>query len=452
MKQLSKVVWSEGMHLGPHHFQVQGRFFEEVTHFQISNLWFEPYGMAGLELDAEALRNGTVVLVHGRGIFQDGLTFNIPESDPVPAARNISDLFPPTQESLTVLLAVPPHKLGAANCALSQAQDQGHTRYVAEDRSLPDENTGLDERVLKLGRKNLKLLFDTENVEEMQTLPIARIKRDGSGNYVYDESFIPPSLQISASETLMKMTRRLIEILQEKSATVAMDGLGGGKFRTGLSAQEVSRFWFLHAINSSLGPLRHMFAAPSAHPAELFTEMLRLGGALCTFALDSHPENLPLYQHRSLDKCFADLERHIRAHLELLAPSNCIAVALRSTANYFYEGDVTDQRCLDRARWILAVQAAIGDAELISRTTQLVKVCSAQFVPQLVKRALPGMELTHLPVPPSAVSPRVESQYFAISRAGPCWDHILQTRRVGIYVPGEIPSPRVELLVVLESQ
>lgn len=452
MKQLSKVVWSEGMHLGPHHFQVQGRFFEEVAHFQISNLWFEPYGLAGLELDAEALRNGTVVLVHGRGIFQDGLTFNIPESDPVPAARNISELFPPTSESLTVLLTIPSHKLGGANCALSEKQDKGRTRYVAEEKTLPDENTGLDEKVLKLGRKNLRLLLDTEEAGEMQTLPLARIKRDGSGNFIYDENFIPPCLQIGASETLMRMTRRLIEILQEKSATASLDGRGHGKFRTGLSAQEVSRFWFLHAVNSSLGPLRHMFVSPSAHPAEVFTELLRLGGALCTFALDSHPQDLPLYNHLDLEKCFAELERHIRAHLELLAPSNCIAIPLRSVADYFYEGDVTDQRCLDRARWILAVQSAIGDAELITRTPQVVKVCSAQFVPQLVKRALPGMELGHLPVPPSAISARVESQYFAISRAGPCWDHIVQTRRVGVYIPGDIPKPQVELLVVLENQ
>jgi len=113
MKQLSKVVWSEGMHLGPHHFQVQSRFFEEITHFGISKLWFEPYGIAGLELDAEALRNGTVAVVHARGIFPDGLPFNMPESDPLPVPRSIADLFPPTRESLTVLMAIPPHRPGA---------------------------------------------------------------------------------------------------------------------------------------------------------------------------------------------------------------------------------------------------------------------------------------------------------------------------------------------------
>jgi type VI secretion system protein ImpJ len=249
----------------------------------------------------------------------------------------------------------------------------------------------------------------------------------------------------------MMLTRRMVDILQEKSVTVSLDHRGKGKFQTGFSAQEISRFWFLHAINSSLGPLRHQFHSKRGHPEELFTELLRLGGALCTFALDSHPRNLPIYNHLALDKCFAELEEHIRRHLELLVPSNCLSIPLTSVANYFYEGDVTDQRCLDRARWMISVSSPIGDAEVINRTLQLIKVCSAQFVPQLVKRALPGMGLTHVPVPPSAVSARVESQYFAISRNGPCWDHIVQTRRVGVYVPGDIPNPEIELLVILES-
>ena len=88
---------------------------------------------------------------------------------------------------------------------------------------------------------------------------------------------------------------------------------------------------------------------------------------------------------------------------------------------------------------------------MIARTPQLVKVCSSQFVAELVKRALPGCALTHLPVPPPAISARVDTQYFGVSKSGPCWDHILQTRRVGIYVPGELPEPELELLVVLES-
>jgi type VI secretion system protein ImpJ len=79
-----------------------------------------------------------------------------------------------------------------------------------------------------------------------------------------------------------------------------------------------------------------------------------------------------------------------------------------------------------------------------------VKVCSAVFVRELVKRALPGMVLSHLSVPPSAISARVEYQYFAVSKAGPCWEHIVQSKRVGVYVPSDVPGAQIELLVIVE--
>ena len=48
MKQLSSVVWSEGMYLGPHHFQVQSRYFEDSIQFAASALRVEAYGFVGL--------------------------------------------------------------------------------------------------------------------------------------------------------------------------------------------------------------------------------------------------------------------------------------------------------------------------------------------------------------------------------------------------------------------
>ena len=88
MKYLSRVVWSEGMYLGPHHFQVQSRYFEDTIRFATSALWFEPWGLGGCSLDPEALRNGTISLLHARGMFPDGLAFHMPESDPAPGAAS----------------------------------------------------------------------------------------------------------------------------------------------------------------------------------------------------------------------------------------------------------------------------------------------------------------------------------------------------------------------------
>jgi type VI secretion system protein ImpJ len=218
-----------------------------------------------------------------------------------------------------------------------------------------------------------------------------------------------------------------------------------------MSAHDVATFWFRHAINSALAPLRHLYTTKRGHPEELFQEMSRLAGALCTFGLDSHPRTLPAYDHCQLQVCFEELDRHIREHLEIILPSRAIAIPLVRTAPNFYEGNVTDARALGTARWLLGIHSPIGDADLIQKTPVAVKICSAKFVPELVKRALPGMPVTHVPVPPSAIAPKVEYQYFSISRVGACWEHIMQTRRVGIYVPGDLPEAELELVVVPES-
>jgi type VI secretion system protein ImpJ len=449
--RLSKIVWSEGMQLGPHHFQAQAAYFEDALQFATASLWFESYGMVGYELDTEALRNGTVSLVHARGIFPDGLIFHMPDEDPLPEPRNIVDLFPPARDRMNLSLAVPSKRPGGANCALTDAVSADGVRYVAQEELLRDDNTGLDEKPVRVGRKNIRLLLDVEPSEGYVTLPLARVMRDGAGGFIYDETFIPPCLRISTSERLMTMTRRLVDILQEKSTALSAAARGQGRRHSGLSAQQVATFWFLHSINSALAPLRHLCFSKHGHPVELFTELLRLGGALCTFGLESHPRDLPLYNHLRLEGCFEALDDHIRRHLELLVPSNCIAIELQSVSNYFYEADITDERCFGRSRWIFAIQAEMGEAELITQTPKLAKICSSKFVPELVRRALPGMKLTHLPSPPSAVSPTVLNQYFAVDKGGPCWEHLLQTKRVGVYVPGEFPRPQLELLVVLEG-
>jgi type VI secretion system protein ImpJ len=180
-------------------------------------------------------------------------------------------------------------------------------------------------------------------------------------------------------------------------------------------------------------------------------ELSRLAGALCTFALHSTPQSLPTYDHERLTECFDALDRHIRTHLETIVPSNYTSITLEKVAENFYEGEIVDPRCLDRARWIFGIRSNTSEVELITKVPQLVKICSAKFVSELVKRAMAGLPLIHLPVPPAAIPAQLEAQYFGVTRSGPFWDNIVQTRRVGVYVPGEFPGPELELLVISEA-
>jgi len=260
MKLLSRVVWAEGMYLAPHHFQAQNRYFEEAVHFATTSLWRDAFGLAACQLDADALRNGTVSLLHARGMFQDGLPFDIPECDPRPDTYNIVENFLPTTDSLTVALAIPRWVQGHQNCDLDPFPT-GNVRYLSTTEMVHDENTGLEPKPVQIGRKNIRLVVLPAEDPNLLTLPIARVMRDQSGHFVYDPTFVPPSLRVSASERLSSMLQRLVQILEEKSRVVTEEQQSGEKFQTGMSARQVAQFWFLHAINSSLTPLRHILLA-----------------------------------------------------------------------------------------------------------------------------------------------------------------------------------------------
>ncbi len=443
MKQLSRVVWSEGMHLAPHHFQAQKRYFEDLIDFTSQSLNYSAFGFAGIEWSEEALKNGRIELLHARGFMPDGLAFVMPESDPLPESRPVAELMSPVARFATVHLTLPSYIPGGANCSDEK------TRFAPDERKVVDENGGTEERAVTLGHKNFRLLLDHELTPNLTSIPIGRVMRDGAGNLVLDPDFIPPLVTIQGSRRLMVMLNRLVEILSSKGSALrperASTKLGG------MSQRDVASFWYLHCINSAIADLRHASEVKKGHPEELYRQMLKLGGALCTFNLKKDPSDLPLYDHLQPERCFPQLDAHIREALETILPSSAMQIPLKLYAPYLYEGTIADERCLAKSRWILGIRAQTAESVIILRVPQLVKVCSRDFVERLVQGAHSGLELLHMPIPPSEIQVKTEMQYFAISRVGPCWQQIARIKQAGVYVPGEFPAPEVELIVILEA-
>jgi type VI secretion system protein ImpJ len=78
-----------------------------------------------------------------------------------------------------------------------------------------------------------------------------------------------------------------------------------------------------------------------------------------------------------------------------------------------------------------------------------VKVCSASHIEHLVKNALPGVSLTYVAAPPSAIPVKLNYQYFSISQAGVAWEAIQRARNLAAYVPSDLPNPQLELIILL---
>lgn len=436
------------MHLSPQHFQMQSRYFEDTLWFLIGSLRNHPWGLMSLALDVDAIRNGLAVVRHASGIFPDGLVFEFPDSDAAPQPVSLKDLFSPTDSEIVLHLAVPPR---SAQPIDSSATGAALSRYGTVERRLRDETISEDEYPVTLGRKNLALLSSAQLQPGLISFPVARIMRDGRGGFISDAAFLPPLLRIGVVEDFLLRLKRLADTIEEKITTTRRGKRANTGFESGTSALDVANYWFLHALCTALPALRQQLVSRAGHPEELYSILSELAGSLCTFALDSNPATLPMYDHLHLNQVFTELENHIQRHLEIVVPSNTVTFEFRRLDQNIHVARVLDERCLRRSRWILGIRSDVAESTVMRMTPNLVKICSAEGAIKLVQRALPGLELVHVPVPPSALSAQADMIYFNIGLAGPCWQLILAQRNVGIYLPGELGNAFFELTVITEA-
>jgi len=450
MPTLDPVLWTKGTLLTPQHLQAQDRYLDELLRFQLGALTFAPWGLARLTVDRQALAGGTLVLTAAAGRFPDGLLFDAPGSDPLPPPRPLDTAWAQDQRALLVQLAVPEYRPGTRNVSAAAGNGAAATaRWRAEERLARDETTGLAERPIQIARPNLRLLLEGEPTEGYTTLPVVRLLRTPTGETTLDPTFVPPLLDAAASDVLTGMARRLVERVAAKTGSLS----GGRRQRNqGLadfSVTDVASFWLLYTLNTHLPALRHLAEVRQGHPSELWSVMVGLAGALTTFVPAARP--LPVYDHLRLGEGFAQLEARLLELLETAAPETAVSLPLRVVRAGVQAVAVEQEKWLSAPHWYLAVSAPpnLRQADLVARVLQGVKVGSADVVDTLIRQALPGLELAHVPRTPAAVPVKLDFLYFALRRAGPAWEAVTRARNLAAYVPAELGECRFELVIVL---
>ena len=449
MASLHPVLWTKGTLLTPQHLQAQDRYFDTLLRGQLGALVFSPWGLTRLEIDRAALAGGSIALRAVAGRFADGLLFDAPGADPLPAPRALAETWSQDQRALTVLLAVPEYRPGARNVTADESPGAGTaaTRWSAAEQAARDETTGLAERPIQLARPNLRLLLEGESVEGMATIPVARILRDGAGALTLDAMLVPPVLDIAASEVLVTMARRIVERVAAKAAALSGTRRQRNQGLADFSITDVASFWLLYTLNTHLPSLRHLAEVRLGHPSDLWEAMVALAGALGTFAPSPRP--LPVYDHARPGECFGALEQRLLELLETAVPESAVALPLRPVSASVQAVAVDEERLLRAPQWYLAVSAPLRQADLVARVLQGCKVGSADVVDTLIRQALPGLAMAHVAQPPSQVPVKLDFLYFALDRRGPAWDAVMRARNLAVYVPAELPQARLELVCVL---
>ena len=162
-----------------------------------------------------------------------------------------------------------------------------------------------------------------------------------------------------------------------------------------------------------------------------------------------HVRDLPVYDHDDLSRCFTDLDEKLRTLLDTVVPVNFVALPLKLAQPSIYATAIDNDKYLVNTKMYLALSAETSQAEIVGRAPQLVKVCSSSHIEHLVRNALPGVPLTYVASPPSAIPVKLNYQYFSLNQAGAAWEAIQRARNLAAYVPGDLPNPQLELIIVL---
>jgi len=450
MRQMQPVLWTKGVLLSPQHFQTQDRFLEDLLEFQLSSLVFSPWGFRRLEIDREALAGGSFAIAAAAGIFPDGLLFDMPLSDPTPPPKQLEGAFGPDQQTLDVYLAIPEYRYGGHN--VSAAKRDRDTRYRAEELLRRDETTGRSERPIQVARKNVRILFEGESTEGSTVVRVARLTRTTTGDYQLAAAFVPPLIDIQASEYVMAIARRLVEILSTKSTQLAGMRRQKNQSLADFGIADVASFWLLYTINSHLPLLRHLYETRRGHPAMLFEMMLELAGALTTFSMRIQPRDLPSYEHDELGACFTRLDEQLRELLETVVPANTVSIPLRIVQPSVHAAALDQDKYLAAPQIFLAISSTARANELVQRVPSLLKVSAGGQLDHLIRQALGGIILTYVPTPPTAVPVKLNYHYFLLQKSGPEWDAVARARNIAAYVPAELGEVQLELVVLLGAK
>lgn len=446
MRQMQPVLWTKGVLLSPQHLQLQDRFLQDLLGFRLTAVAPWRWGFARLQLDLEALEDGLVALEDARGIFPDGLAFEIPESDAAPPARPVDDVLEPDAEAGVVYLSIPEWKAGGTNVGMRPGTG---ARLDAEMVHRRDDTTGDGEKPVLVGRKNLRLVGEEEQTEGLMTLPVAKLRRNEAGDIAVDDDFVPPLVNHAASPHLVSLNRRLVEIMTARSTTLAGTRRQRSEWMAEFTQHDVGSFWLLYTVNSFLPELRHHLEAERGHPLQLFRSWTALAGSLTTFSRDLTPADLPSYDHRDLQGCFEALDGMIRDLLATVVPSTHVSLPLRGTDPHVYAAALDDEEYFSATEMYLALKSQMGGDEMARQVPGLAKASSGDRVDLLVRKARSGVTLRHVTNPPGSLPLKLDYQYFRIDRSGPEWDAVRRSRNIAVYLPSKFADVEGEVILLL---
>ena len=442
MSENNRVIWSEGMFLRPQDFQQHDRYIESLVYGHGSGMQPYHWGITKLKIDMRLLAMGQFALAECSGVFQDGVPFDLPESDALPKPIDI----PEDLQNSIVYLSLPARLAGSIEID-SDAKPNNLARYHAIEVDVRDYNTNSNEvSPIVVGQLQTRLMLEPQERAGYICIGVARIMESRSDkNILLDEEYIPPLINCMAMPRVKNYIKEICGLLHARGEALAGRVSEAGRGGTA----EISDFLLLMVVNSYEPLMNHLLHLPTIHPADFYRIAVQLAGELSTFTKkNKRPVELPEYKHDDLQKTFTYVMEEIRDCLSMVLEQNAIPIPLTPPKYGTRAAKVPDPNLLKNAFFVLAVNAQVSSEQLRSSFPGQVKIGPVEQIQQLIRSSLPGITVNSLPVAPRQIPYHAGFSYFELNKQGELWQQMYTSGGFAIHIAGDLPGLELEFWAI----
>ena len=434
----ARVIWSEGLFLRPHHFQQQERFFESLLDSRLGPLHGFAYGFKRLVIDQPLLLQGKLALNSAEGLLPDGTPFSLPSDATQLAPMDVAEGVRDEIVYLSGVLRRPGQKTAVLE------EGKRRTRFIGRDTTVSDAVLGFDsEAELKVGVLSLSLNLASTLDGELASMPIARI-RERKGQVVeLDEQFVPPLLDMHAHAKARSWLEELYGLVKQRGdALAARVGAPGTK-----GVADFADFILLLACNRYQPLLDQFRHTTPLHPLQVFNELLKLAGECATFLPERRSPVFERYDHNQLASTFIPVVEAIRRTMAAVLEQTAVQIPLTQVAKGLYGADIADPRLITSGYFVLSASAQVPREALRTTLPTQIKIGPPDKIRDLVMTAVPGIRIEPIDAP-RQIPFHANFTYFQLDAQSEFWDSVKTSRRLAIYVAGELPGIELQFWAI----
>lgn len=458
------IFWHQGLFLQPQHFQLADRCVQSLLipyqRYLAPHFW----GVYDMTIHSASLGTRSFQISKGTFLFPDGTHVTVPGSAIV-ESRSFEDGWIAGGKPFTIYLGLKKWSDAAENVTEVESLDtlsRVTTRFAApaDAEAYPDLHAGGPGGDVKRLNFVLKIFWESEVdlAGDYLLIPVAELERTREGIEL-SGSFIPPCLTLGSSALLMATVKEIRDQLASRSRQ-----LEGYKRQRGIQTAEfgsrdVIYLLALRTLNRYVPKLFHFVEALEVHPWRLYGLLRQLIGELSSFsetvtvlgesAADG-TQFLPEYDHRNLGACFAEAHQLIQKLLDEITAGPEYVLPLIYDGTYF-AADMRPAHFQNHNRFFLVLKTEEDPKQVVQSMAAMAKLSCRERLPLLIARALPGIGLEHLPIPPQELPRRAFSIYFAVDSRCELWELVQKGNNIALYWDHAPDDLEVELMIVERS-